>query len=183
MSSLGISIELLNFRSSTTPWCNGNTAGFGPAIQGSSPCGVALKPLERFVSGAFCVLLPLILPLSVKQQNEIRSRTNKARLLGLSPLRSSAAMSRSPFENVAVLLRVFLWGIGVPKGAAICASGRHEKAPHVTRTQRASSVGFSSGLCSVLARRINCSPGNNIRGNAGRMTLVARHDAFRNLCQ
>ena len=55
MSSLGISIELLNFRSSTTPWCNGNTAGFGPAIQGSSPCGVALKPLERFVSGAFCV--------------------------------------------------------------------------------------------------------------------------------
>ena len=76
----------------------------------SSPCGVALKPLERHVSGAFCVLLPLILPLAVKQQNESKSRTNKARLLGLSPLRSSAAMSRSPFENVAVLLRVFLWG-------------------------------------------------------------------------
>ena len=42
----------------------------------SSPCGVALKPLERFVSGAFCVLLPLILPLSVKQQNETQI-TNK----------------------------------------------------------------------------------------------------------
>ena len=97
----------------------GNTAGFGPAIQGSSPCGVALKPLERHVSGAFCVLLPLILPLAVKQQNESKSRTNKARLLGLSPLRSSAAMSRSPLENVAVLLRVFLWGIRVPKGAVI----------------------------------------------------------------
>lgn len=74
MSSLGIGTELLKFASITTPWCNGNTAGFGPAIQGSSPCGVALKPLERFVSGAFCVRLPLILPLSVKQQNEIRSR-------------------------------------------------------------------------------------------------------------
>lgn len=21
------------------PWCNGNTAGFGPVVQGSNPCG------------------------------------------------------------------------------------------------------------------------------------------------
>ena len=78
MSSLGIGNELLNSAPITTPWCNGNTAGFGPAIQGSSPCGVALKPLERFVSGAFCVSIPLILPLSVKQQNETHI-TNKIR--------------------------------------------------------------------------------------------------------
>ena len=39
-----------------------------------NPCGVALKPLERFVSGAFCVRLLCILLLSVKQQNESRSR-------------------------------------------------------------------------------------------------------------
>ena len=55
MSSLGIGNELLNFAPNTTPWCNGNTAGFGPAIQGSSPCGVALEPLELNVSGAFLV--------------------------------------------------------------------------------------------------------------------------------
>ncbi|MDB4477504.1 hypothetical protein N9018_04775 [Rhodopirellula sp.] len=30
---------------------------------------------------------------------------------------------------------------------------------------------------------LNCLAASNIRGNAGRMTLVARHDAFRNLCQ
>ena len=55
----------------------GQSYGMGvhPAIQGSSPCGVALKPLELNVSGAFLVLLPLILPLLVKQQNETRSRT------------------------------------------------------------------------------------------------------------
>lgn len=25
------------------PWCNGNTAGFGPAVRGSNPCGKAKK--------------------------------------------------------------------------------------------------------------------------------------------
>ena len=110
MSSLGISIELLNFGSITTPWCNGNTAGFGPAIQGSSPCGVALKPLERFVSGAFCVSVPHYVPRFQNTPKQTRiSNTTKARLLSLKPLRSSAAMSRGPLENVAVLLRVFLW--------------------------------------------------------------------------
>ena len=44
----------------------------------SSPCGVALKPLERQVSGAFCVRLLLILLLSVKQQSETHI-TNQTR--------------------------------------------------------------------------------------------------------
>ncbi len=154
MSSLGISIELLNFRSSTTPWCNGNTAGFGPAIQGSSPCGVALKPLERFVSGAFCVSVPHYVPRFQNTPKQTRiSNTTKARLLSLKPLRSSAAMSRSPFENVAVLLRVFLWVILRVGNAA-----EAKKIPRIAGTGRSLSRAFSSCFSIVLASRINCSP-------------------------
>ncbi len=66
MSSLGIGNELLNFAPNTTPWCNGNTAGFGPAIQGSSPCGVAWAAMpepvgacSRVLTGFFCA--PILL--------------------------------------------------------------------------------------------------------------------------
>jgi len=83
----------------------------------SRPCGVALKPLERFVSGAFCVSVARYVAVFRIRQSKHISPTNKARLLSLKPLRSSAAMSRSPLENVAVLLRVFLWVIGVPRCA------------------------------------------------------------------
>ena len=50
MSSLGIGNELLNFRPQSLPrGVIGNTAGFGPAIQGSSPCGVALAAMPKLV--------------------------------------------------------------------------------------------------------------------------------------
>ena len=166
MSSLGISIELLNFRSSTTPWCNGNTAGFGPAIQGSSPCGVALKPLERFVSGAFCVSVPHYVPRFQNTPKQTRiSNTTKARLLSLKPLRSSAAMSRSPLENVAVLLRVFLGN----RCAEVCRgldrqAGR--KKPFMSRGHKGLLPEGIHNSCSALASWINCSP---VRQHTGQL--------------
>ena len=61
MSSLGICGELLNSAASLPRGVIGNTAGFGPAIQGSSPCGVAWAAMpepvgacSRVFTGFFC---------------------------------------------------------------------------------------------------------------------------------